>query len=197
MSYTALSRAVREQLGQAHRFAHSVRVARFAERLAARHGCSTAAARRAGLLHDVARLYAPERLLAECAARGLATDAFERAHPIVLHARLGAEIAREFGERDEAVLQAIARHTVAADEMTAFDAVVYLADALEPGRDYPAREALAALAFDDLDLAMHDVIHSSVDHLMLRGEAVAPETAVALTCYQRRLARRERSPIPA
>ena len=73
---------------------------RLADRLAARHGEDTRKARTAGMLHDLARLYSAERLIEECERRGMPIDAFERAHPIVLHARLGAEIARErFGVR--------------------------------------------------------------------------------------------------
>ncbi len=38
MTFTQLARRVREHLGQEHRYAHSVRVARYAELLAKRHG---------------------------------------------------------------------------------------------------------------------------------------------------------------
>jgi len=98
---------VREHISQPHRYAHTVRVARLADRLAQTHGEDASRARLAGMLHDLARLYSAERLLAECDARGMTIDAFERRHPIVLHARLGARIAREdFGVDDPAVLLA-------------------------------------------------------------------------------------------
>ncbi len=194
-SFAALARGVREQLGQDHRYAHVVRVARLADRLAARHGVDPRRARLAGMLHDLARLYSGERLLAECAARAMPIDDFERANPIVLHARLGAELARErFGVDDAGVLSAIARHTVAAREMSALDAVVYLADGLEPGRSYPEREAFEALAFRDLDAAMLTVLESTTAYLASRGLAVAPQTAQALDTYRtRRTQRSERS----
>ena len=71
------------------------------------------------MLHDLARLYPAQRLLDECERREMPIDAFERAHPIVLHARLGAEIARErFGIDDEAVLSPIRKHTTAAARMS-------------------------------------------------------------------------------
>jgi predicted HD superfamily hydrolase involved in NAD metabolism len=103
-----LIRHVEEFLGQHHRYAHSVRVARCADLLAARHGVDSRKARLAGLLHDLARLHSPERLVAECERRGLPIDAAEREHPMLLHAKLGAAIARErFGVDDEQVLSAI------------------------------------------------------------------------------------------
>ena len=68
-----------------------------------RHGVDTRKARHAGLLHDLARLYTPERLIAECEARGFAIEAAEREHPVLLHARLGrgdcAGTVRRYGRR--------------------------------------------------------------------------------------------------
>ena len=120
-------------------------------------------------------------------------DAFERRNPIVLHARLGAELARErFGISDECVLDAMRRHTVAAPEMTRLDAVVYLADGLEPGRSFPEREALEALAFRDMDAAMRALIASSLAYLEGRGLEAAPQTYAALAFY-----RAERTPLSA
>jgi predicted HD superfamily hydrolase involved in NAD metabolism len=178
------ARAVRETLAQRHRYAHVLRVARFAERLARAHALDTEAARTAALLHDLARLYSEERLLRESAERGLAIDDFERAHPVVLHARLGAELARErFGVEDESVLSAIRKHTLADAVMSPLDAVVYLADGLEPGREFPERAELAVLAERDLDAAMRGVLASSIAYLRGRGLPVAPQTRAAARRY--------------
>jgi predicted HD superfamily hydrolase involved in NAD metabolism len=186
LAFLRLAHAVRDALGQDHRYAHVVRVARLAERLAVRHGEDPERARLAGLLHDVARLYSAERLVVESEARGLEIDAFERANPIVLHARLGAEIVRErFDINDPGILDAIRRHTVAAAGMSGLDTIVYLADALEPGRDFPEREDLEALAFEDLERALAAVLHSSIAYLRARGLAPAPQTLAALETLER------------
>ena len=178
------ARAVRAALAQRHRYAHVLRVARFAERLARAHGLDAGAARTAALLHDLARLYASDRLLRECAERGMAIDAFERGNPVVLHARLGAELARErFGVDDPDVLSAIRKHTLADAVMSPLDKVVYLADGLEPGRDFADRAALAALAFRDLDAAMRAMLASSTTYLLERGLAVAPQSLAAAGAF--------------
>ncbi len=167
------------------RFEHTVRVARLADRLAQAHGEDPQRARTAGMLHDLARLYSAERLLRECAQRGLTVDAFERRHPIVLHARLGAELARErFGVTDETVLQAIRRHTLAAPDMSRLDAILYLADGLEPGRSFPGRAGYEALAFDDLDAALAAVLRSGIAHVRRSGLEAAPQTLAALAAYE-------------
>jgi len=158
-SFSQLAREVRDHIGQQHRYAHSIRVARCAELLARRHGVDTAKARLAGLLHDLARLYAPERLIAESLARGLQISADEREHPTLLHARLGAAIARErFGVDDSAVLSAIEKHTTGAQAMSPLDAVVYLADSLEPERQFSERKELWDLALRDLYAAYRETL---------------------------------------
>ena len=180
MTFTELARGVRERLGQDHRYRHTVRVARCADLLAQRHGVDPRKARLAGMLHDLARLYPAERLVAECEARSLGIDAFERANPVVLHARLGAAIAAEsFGVQDQDVLAAIEKHTTAAAVMSPLDCVVYLADGLEPERDFPERAALWDLATNDLTSAMRETIKSSIRHLTRKGQSVAPATAAA------------------
>lgn len=185
---------VRADLAQDHRFAHCLRVSRLASRLAHRHGADAHAARLAGLLHDLARLYDGPRLLRECAERGLAIGPFERGNPIVLHAPLGAALARErFGVADHAVLSAIAKHTVAAPNMSRLDQILYLADGLEPGRDFAGRAALEALAFDDLGAAMDATLRASLAYLRARNLKAAPATLAALQSFKRR----ERRPLPA
>lgn len=175
---------MRAELNQDHRYAHVVRVARFAGRLAARHGVPAAKARTAGMLHDLARLYSAEHLLRECARRGIAVDAFSREHPVVLHAPLGAALARErYGVSDPAILSAITKHTTGAATMSKLDCIVYLADGLEPGRDFAGRAELARLAFDDLAAAMRGTLEASFAYLRERGLAPAPQTLEAARAF--------------
>ena len=111
-------------------------------------------------------------------------DAFERAHPIVLHARLGAELAREcYGVEDEAVLSAIRKHTVAAADMSRLDIIVYLADGLEPGRRFPERAHYARVAERDLEQALRELLSSTIRYLDSRGLETAPQTRAAAEAF--------------
>jgi predicted HD superfamily hydrolase involved in NAD metabolism len=132
------------------------------------------------MLHDLARLWSMERLIAQAELRELPIGPFERHNPIVLHAPLGAALAREeFGVEDPEVLSAISKHTVAAGEMSPLDCIVYLADGLEPGRNFPDRVHLERLAMADLAAAMRATIGSSLRYFMEKGIPVAPQTAEA------------------
>ncbi len=187
MTFAQLSRRVRSELGQEHRYAHCVRVARMAEKLAHAHGACSTAARIAGMLHDLSRLYAPERLLNESRLRGIPIDDYASAHPIVLHAPLSARLAQErFGVTDARILSAIAKHTLADADMSTLDCVLYLADSLEPGRRYAERAELAELAFKDLTAAMRATIASSLRYLTGRHLALAPQTAAAMKAFSLR-----------
>ena len=177
MTFARLRDAVRAELGQHHRYAHSVRVARLAETLARVHEADASNARLAGMLHDIARLYSEEDLIAQCERRGVSIDSFARQHPIVLHAPLGARLAQErFGVSDPEVLSAIAKHTLGARDMSLADCVLYLADALEPGRRFEERAALLDLSMRDLGAGMAATIRSSLRYLHERRLRPAPQT---------------------
>jgi predicted HD superfamily hydrolase involved in NAD metabolism len=184
MNFTQLSKRVRSHLGQYHRYAHCVRVARMSENLARRHGADPSKARIAGMLHDLARLYPANRLLRESEQYGVAIDAYARDNPIVLHGPLSARLARDqFGITDPEVLSAIAKHTLADAEMSTLDCILYLADSLEPGRDFAERAELADLAARDLRAAMGATIASSLRYVTQRQLPIAPQTAAAMKTF--------------
>jgi predicted HD superfamily hydrolase involved in NAD metabolism len=154
------------------------------ENLARIHGADPGKARIAGMLHDLARLYSAERLLAESERRGVEIDEFSRANPIVLHAPLSARLAQDdFGVNDPEILSSIAKHTLGSAEMGPLDCILYLADGLEPGREYEGRAELAALAERDLRAAMRATIASSLRYLSQRRLPLAPQTAAAMKTF--------------
>jgi predicted HD superfamily hydrolase involved in NAD metabolism len=194
VDFVRAAQRVREHINQHHRYAHILRVARTSAALARAHGLDPLQARIAGLLHDLARLYPGDRLIRECEERGMPIDAFERANPVVLHARLSAELARDwFGVTDEAILSAIRKHTVAAATMSHLDEIVYLADGLEPGRDHAGRADLLDLAFHDLTGAMRAQLTETLVYQQARDLTAAPQLLEALAFYTHTPIREKRS----
>ena len=126
-------------------FEHCERVAATAVSLARRFGVDAGAAELAGLLHDYARDLSPEELLAAADELGVPTISMEREHPYLIHARVGAAMARrDLPGIGEAVLSAVEVHTVGALPMSDLDRVVYVADMIEPARSYPGVEDVRA-----------------------------------------------------
>lgn len=172
----ALSRRLKRS-----RYEHSLGVADTAAFLARRFGEDEARARTAGLLHDCAREFPNEAMRAEADARGVSYGAVEASMPLLLHAPLGALLAREkYGAEDEAVLRAIARHTVGGASMTALDKIVYFADMVEPTRAYPGVEELRCLMREaDLDEMTLAGLTRSIAFVLEKGHLIHPDTVLA------------------
>lgn len=152
--YEAAVAAVEARLG--HKAAkHCKRVAATAAALALLYGVDADDARLAGLLHDWDRDVARGELLGRAQARGLPVTDADEANPYLLHARTGALAVREaFPALSDEIVQAISRHTIGAPDMAPLDMVVYLADMIEPHRDYPGveelRDAVGVVSLGDL-----------------------------------------------
>ena len=132
------------------RFAHTMGVAYTAAELASLNGIYPGKAYIAGLLHDCAKNLSDEKLKKLAEVSG--ADEEEMAVKPVLHAPVGAYVAKErYGVVDNEVLCAIRRHTVGAEDMSLLDAIVYVADMIEPGRKYfDGLERARALARRDI-----------------------------------------------
>ncbi|MBC5807208.1 MAG: bis(5'-nucleosyl)-tetraphosphatase (symmetrical) YqeK [Candidatus Eremiobacteraeota bacterium] len=184
----SMCRAIRSGL-PAQRYRHVLGVARTAARLAHRHGASPEKARIAALLHDIARGWPAAQLKAYARKHGLPVTPADETSPVLLHAAVGAEVARtEFGIEDEEVLGAIRRHTIALPGMTPLEKILYIADAVEPSRTYPERTKLAALGNESLDKGLLACLKSSLTYLMSREVPIDPG---ALALYNQLVGRRE------
>jgi predicted HD superfamily hydrolase involved in NAD metabolism len=163
-----------------HRYQHSLGVAQTARELATRFGADPAQAELAGLLHDAAREWRPPQLLEAATAAGLSLTYLEEMAPMpCLHGPLGAEVARtEFGLADEALLQAIANHTLGRERMSLLERVVFLADAIEPNRpELPYIVELRELAATNLDLACRRAYDHTFEYLLRTGQPIHPVAA--------------------
>jgi predicted HD superfamily hydrolase involved in NAD metabolism len=161
----------------AARAEHCVRTAAMCAVLAPVWGVDPAKARLAGLLHDWARGLTAAQTLEAAAALGLSVDPVARARPrALLHARVGAAQLEREGVRDQAVLSAVARHTVGAARLTPLEALVYVADYCEPGRTHEGSSEVRRLAFTNPAAALRRCVAGTVEHLLTRGQAVAAET---------------------
>jgi predicted HD superfamily hydrolase involved in NAD metabolism len=171
-----MCRAVRARVLEP-RYRHVLGVARTAEKLARRHGASRANARIAGVLHDLARHWEPAVLLAYAREHHLPISEHERIAPVLLHAKIGADIARrEFGVSDADTLAAIETHTVAVPGMSDLQKILFLADTFEPSRRFEARAALETIALRSLDEGMLACLKASIDYLLARDVPIAPST---------------------
>ena len=176
-SNTLLERAeafARSRLSE-RRYEHTLRVADTAEDLALAHDLYADRARLAALLHDAAREMGSEEFLGLAQEWHLQFGDAERQSPKLLHGPVAAELARrELGIDDEEVLEAVRAHTTGRQGMGPLALVLYVADKIEPARDYPSVGRLRKLAREDLKAAAEESLRRAIAHNQERGKATHP-----------------------
>jgi len=163
------------------RYAHTLRVAETAERLAKLHGLDSERARLAGLLHDTAREVGKEELLRVAGEDGLPVGDFERERPILLHGPVAAELAREdLGVEDGEILDAVRVHTTGEPGMGPLALALFVADKIEPGREQSGVEDLRELAPVSLHRAARAALEDSISYNERRDHPVHPKSRQTL-----------------
>ena len=148
--------------------------------LAKRWGADVTDAARAGILHDITKALDGPLQLTLCREYGTILDEFGYKYPKTLHALTGSLVAdRIFGE-NEAVVSAICHHTTGKAGMNLLEKIIYVADYMEPCRNFPGVERLRELAFSDIDAALKLGLEMTLEHLKNLGDEVSPASREAL-----------------
>ncbi|MDO5539836.1 MAG: bis(5'-nucleosyl)-tetraphosphatase (symmetrical) YqeK [Eubacteriales bacterium] len=155
----------------AGRYEHTEGVMYTAAALAMRYGEDIEKALVAGLLHDCAKCIPDAKKLKICLKNQITMSETEQKNPFLLHAKVGAYIAREkYGIEDEEILSAIACHTTGKPDMTLLDKIIYIADYIEPMRcKAPNLSDVRKLAFEDIDVTLLKILSDTLAYL--RGSA--------------------------
>jgi predicted HD superfamily hydrolase involved in NAD metabolism len=162
----------------ASRIQHILGVEQMAMDLARHYRLDVEKAGKAGLMHDLAKYFKPQKLLQMAHQEGLRLDPVEELHPHLLHADVSAIVAREqFAVQDEEVLQAIQNHTLGRPEMSLLSCIVFIADTLEPGRgNTPKLEELRQISYQDIYQAVWLTCDYSLKYLLDSRCLIHPRT---------------------
>lgn len=162
------------------RFKHSLGVYETALKMADHYGMDREKVAVASLLHDCGREIPTDQQVAKAEELGINVDYVERRQPILLHAKLGAYFAEhKYGVKDPEILEAIRLHSTGAPDMTALDMVVYLADLIEPGRDFDGVEKLRKVCFENLEKAMIKSYANTIYYLLDNKLLIHPDCIFA------------------
>lgn len=163
---------------------HVLGVAHTAAALAFRHGADPARAACAAWLHDISKSMPPAEIEADLIRRGAAIDDDDRAHPATWHGPHAAALARgELALEDEELACAVALHSTADEGMSQLAKILFLADALEPGREHEGIRELRALARKDLDEAFRRTLERKCRAVQDKGWGLSPRAARAMAHY--------------
>ena len=163
-----------------HRLQHILGVESTCIKLARCHQLDEKQAARAGLMHDLAKFFPPRKLLKIAASANLPVDQICLEHPHLLHADIGAVVARrEFGVRDPEILTAIANHTLGAPGMSQLSCVVFVADVLEPNRgDNEQLASMRTVAEQNLYKCVRQTSDYSLEYLLSKHKTIHPRTVL-------------------
>lgn len=142
----------------------------------------------AGLLHDCAKHMPNEKKLEICEKHQIQITDIERENPFLLHAKVGAWIAKKkYHVEDAEVLHAIQVHTTGTPAMNTLDMILFIADYIEPGRDKAANlPQIRELAFQNPERTVERILYDTLHHLNEKSGSIDPATEVAYAYYENR-----------
>ena len=161
------------------RIPHVLGTEQEAIRLAERYGADVEKARVAALLHDCTKKLDMDEQLALCRQYGIELDELEQKALKLLHAKTGAAIARDVFGVDDEIYRAIWWHTTGHANMTLLEKIIYLADYIEPSRDFPGVDKLRKMCYEDLNAGLLLGLEMSIEEMTEMGNPVHHATIEA------------------
>ena len=163
----------------AKRTAHTYGVRDTAVRLAKKYGADPEKAEIAALYHDMFRRASDEQIDAYIRDKGLPKRF--RGDPDLAHGKIAAIFMKEEqGIEDEDILNAVAYHTTGREGMSKLEKVIYLADAIEPNRDYTSVGIVRKAADEDLDRGCLEILERADEYLSKKGRTMDRDSIEAL-----------------
>lgn len=168
------------------RFEHSEGVMYTAAALAMRYGENLEKAQIAGILHDCAKCIPDNKKLKICEKNHIEITEAEKCSPFLLHAKVGAYIAKEkYDIEDAEILDAIACHTTGKPAMTLLDKIIYISDYIEPMRSKASNlEEVRKMAFVDLDETLFKILSDTLVYLEKSSKKMDPMTMQTYEYYR-------------
>lgn len=178
MTFNEISKDLAERLSP-KRYRHVLGVVETAEELAKIYEVDIKKARLAALLHDCAKEEKLDAMQAIVKVAGLILDQDMLTSGALLHGEAGSVLAKtRYGVDDSAICEAIRVHTVGKPHMSDLDKVIFLADYIEPNRDFPGVEILRQKARKDLNQGVLAGYDMTIRHLLDKGLCIYEPTIV-------------------
>ena len=158
---------------------HIVGCCREAGRLAKRWGVQEETALCAAAMHDITKGRKLGDQLKLCKKYGIVLDEIQQKEPSLLHALTGAALGADFYGLSAEVCSAIRWHTTGRPNMEPLDKIVFLADMVEPSREFSGVDELRALSYSNIDYALRVAIASTVASVLKKGRLLHHDSVAA------------------
>lgn len=173
---------VKRQLKES-RYDHTVRVMETAIDLAAHYRVDQKQTELAAIFHDYAKYRDVEEMKRLILSSDLPRDLLHY-HPELWHGPVGSILVKqELGIQDEGILSAIRWHTTGKPCMHMIEKIIFIADYIEPGRNFPGLEQVRREAKQSLDKACLMTLRNTISYLIKQQQQLYPDTIHAYNYY--------------
>ena len=142
----------------------------------------------AGLAHDIAKEMPQAEQLAYLKRSSYGEDEILLQCPQIWHAPVGAmllqELQPEYPEIHAEIISACLWHTIAKPAMSKLEAIIFLADMIEPNRDWPGVAELRKTAWQSLEQGVVAALQHSIAWLSSEKKQIHPQAFAAYQYYQ-------------
>lgn len=158
------------------RFEHVLRVEQMAIKLAKQNDVDLELASIAGLCHDYAK-QRPDEDFIKLIKKYHLDDILLHYGNAIWHGEVGyLMVQNELGVQNIDILNAIKHHTTGAKYMSKLEQIVYMADYIEMGRDFPGVEEARKITFHSLSNGVAYQTKHTLEYLISQNKPVHPKT---------------------
>ena len=115
-----------------------------------------------------------------CDEYGILLSKFSQENPKTLHALTGSVVADQIFGENAAVVEAIRYHTTGRLNMGLLEKILYIADYIEPCRNFPGVQELREAAYRNIDEALLMGMEMTMEHVRRQGQQLAQPTVDAV-----------------
>lgn len=181
MSLEELKKIAEKSLSS-YRYKHSLGVMNMCAHLSSIYNVDKEKAMKVGIMHDIAKEMTDEEYLKYFKDNNIKLTEEEQNLPYLYHGIVAADICKKKFNFDNDMTTAIRNHTISSPNMTALAKILFVADKIEEGRDYPSVDSYRTLAYKDIDACIIKIInyHISMD---IKNNTIIPSTEVMSRNY--------------
>lgn len=165
---------------QEKRYIHVKGVVETAKKLAELNSISEEKAEIAALAHDVAKNLSKDKMREIITENNITITSLEENNSNLWHSIIAPIVARDkLGIEDEEILDSIRWHTTGKENMSVLAKIIYIADMIEPNRNFSGVEEIRKITFDNLDSGVYNGLTHSIQFLLTKNLLIDENTIKA------------------
>ena len=169
MELEEIKKYIKENLSE-KRYYHSTCVMQRCEEIAKLLKYDVEEAKKVGIAHDVAKELTPEEKIKYCEDNNIEVDEIEKSNTSLLHAKIGADIAKNKFGFSENMCQAIKAHTTGLPGMDTLAKILFIADRTSQDRELPDLDYINKLLEENIDKTILYILDKKIE-LQIKKQA--------------------------